>query len=65
MQSPGLLSPAAVGQKATPPSEKRGCAGLCAWATEMIRYNFSNRCECDPDCHCLGMCLRLSFHGSE
>lgn len=46
-------------------SKKRCHVGLCAWATEMVRYNFSNHCECDPDCHCLGMCLRLSFHGPE
>lgn len=46
-------------------SEKRCRVGLCAWATEMIRYNFSNHFEYDPDCHCLGMCLRLSFHGPE
>lgn len=65
LRSCRLLPAAAAGQKAASQSEKRCRVGLCAWATEMIRYNFSNHCECDPDCHCLGMCLRLSFRGPE
>lgn len=36
-----------------------------AWAAEITTCNFFNHCECDPDCHCLRMYLRLSFHGPE
>lgn len=36
----GLLPPATAGQRGASRSGQRWHVGLCAWATEMIRYNF-------------------------